>query len=400
MQRKDDIFAMKILKLKTITLHVIASMGLCLSLSSFGHAQIGSETITVPLNFDYDGPMIEVEVNGKTSRLLYDSGANAVGIFEQSAPELRSKILKNVEANVFGGDQTATVKRIEPVTLSWNGIEFDAEKVFLADYTALVPNVVDEPFFEGVIFPVKITDWGHESVTVFDVPNKNILHLALGQKANFETSKSFKLTRKNGWEWRVKMPVMLEGETKKRTLNLVVDTGTGENLILNRERLNIKTNTTGYDPISTGLGGVSNSAYGGRTTFFIGEETVLVQTSILDDAPYKVDGYIGWGFLRRFRTAFDFKKKRMIIDLKDANFTDDKLRKSTFKAGGAPMPDWTGLRVTDVGLWASSGLQIGDVLTSVGGTQLSSNAMYSVLREAQDETKLCWRRNEAAETCG
>ena len=385
--------------LKNIFTNGIFAFALLSSLGSQTHAQIGTETITVPLTIDYNGPMIEVEVDGKPVRLLYDSGASHLALFEQSFPERLSEVSSLAEGNAFGGNQKATAKLIKPVKLSWNTIEFTTENPVLIDYTPLESGYNDAPFFEGIIFTAKISDNKRESVTVFDVPNKQILHLPIGEKVKFEDSKSYKLTRKNNWQWRVKIPVMFEGETKKRTLKLVVDTGLGSSLIINRKRVSIQDNTIGYEGTGVGLGGKIDGSYGGRTRIFMGEKSVLINTDIEEILSDDVDGYIGWGFLRRFRTAFDFNKKRMIIDFNDADLTDDEVRKTDFTASGVPMPDWMGMRIIDVKLWSSSGLQAGDILTSVDGTRLSSTAMYSVLRNASDSPTLCWKRESSPETC-
>lgn len=388
--------------LKNIFINGTFAVALVSSFGNLAHAQIGTETITVPLSIDYNGPMIEVEVDGKPARLLYDSGASRLGLFEQSFPERLSEVSELQEGNVFGGDQRASAKLIKPVKLSWNKIEFITENPLLLDYTPFNSFSNDSPFFEGVMFTAKISNNRRESVTVFDVPNKQILHLPIGEKAKFEDSNSFKLTRKDDWQWRVKMPVMIEGETKKRTLNLIVDTGLGRSLLINRKRVPIQDKTTSYENKGVGLGGKTVTPYGGRTRVFMGEKSILINTDIIETvhSDKKVDGYIGWGFLRRFRTAFDFNKKRMVIDFKDADLTDDEPRKSAFRAGGQPMPDWKGMRISHVGLWSSSGLQVGDILTSVDGTRLSSTAMYSVMRNASDSPTLCWKRETSPETCG
>ena len=90
----------------------------------------------------------------------------------------------------------------------------------------------------------------------------------------------------------------------------------------------------------------------------------------------------------------------MIIDLETADLEDAKPRDSTFSASGLPMSDWAGMRILEVGKWSSSGLQTGDILTSIDGTRLSSTAMYSLIRNAKDTTTLCWKRGDAPETCG
>lgn len=386
---------------KTKTVSMIIAFGLGVGFSSAAYAQIGSEMITVPLNFDSSVPMIEIEVEGKPARVVYDSGASVPVIFEQSFPELLEKAVQQRDARAFGGDQTIAVTQVNSVKLSWNDIALENETIALADYKSTGLYQGDPSFFEGLIFSVRIADDKHESITVFDAPNKQILHLPIGQKVEFEKSEKFKLKRKDDWKWYVKMPVILEGETKKRTLNLFVDTGAAHGLILNRNNLPVQNNSTGYKEKSAGLAGVSNSTYGGRTQIFIGEDSVLINTDIDDSLPSDngVDGFVGWGFLSRFRTAFDFNKGRMTIDLKDADLTDDKPRGHNFRAQGLPMPDWSGMRISDVGVWSSSGLQAGDILTSIDGTRLSSTAMYSVLGRATDEATLCWKRGAAPETC-
>ena len=385
------------------SLGIAITLGLSVSSYSTAYAQLGSETITVPLNFDANAPMIEIEVDGKPARIIYDSGASVPLLFEQSFPELIEKAVQNREATAFGGNQKTTVRQINSVNLSWNDINLENQTLALADYKSTGFSYGDSPYFEGAIFTVKISEKSRESITIFDAPNKQIIHLPIGQKISFEKPESFKLKRKNNWKWFVKMPVILEGETKKRTLNLFVDTGFSGGLILNRETLPLQTNTTGYKNTVAGAAGREENSYGGRTRIFIGDESVLINTDIADTLPVEsenVDGYVGWGFLQRFKTAFDFKKNRMTIDLESADLVDDEPRRSTFKASGYPMPDWAGMRISEVGKWSSSGLQAGDILTSIDGTRLSSTAMYSLIRNAKDTTTLCWKRGDATETCG
>ena len=199
------------------------------------------------------------------------------------------------------------------------------------------------------------------------------------------------------------MPVILEGETQKRILNLVVDTGAAQGLILNQEKLGVIGNTSGFVTVSRGLGGQSEDVYGGRSRIFIGKESVLVDTDIAQTLPFAkdADGFLGWPFLRRFRIAYDFERGKMIIDRQDGDFEDDKIRPSTFKATGYPVSDWMGFKVTEVGTWKSAGLEKGDILRSVDDIRLSSTAMYSVLKSSAASPIICWQReNVRTETCG
>lgn len=385
------------------SLGIAIALGLSLSSNSTAYAQLGSETITVPLNFDFLTPMIEIEVDGKPARVVYDSGTTHTVLFEQSFPELVEKAKQDVDASAFGGDQTTIVTQLNSVNLSWHGIDLETEEIALADYKSTGFSHGGSPFFDGLLFTVKISDNNDESITVFDAPNRQIIHLPIGQKVDFETPEKFKLKRKKDWRWQVKMPVMLEGETKKRKLNLLVDTGFSGGLLLNREKLPLQDNTSGYKNTAAGVAGREDNSYGGRTRVFIGAESVLINTDIAESLPGKrdnIDGYVGWGFLRRFKTAFDFNKGQMIIDLETADLEDTKPRDSTFSASGLPMSDWAGMRILEVGKWSSSGLQTGDILTSIDGTRLSSTAMYSLIRNAKDTTTLCWKRGDVPETCG
>lgn len=211
----------------------MAVFAIIIGTNGFATAQeLGTNTITVPLNFDYPGPIIETEINGKPARLMYDSGASHLIIFEQSFPELVPSTAEAETANVFGGNQTAAITPINPLTLNWNNIDVNMERPFLANYNVMISKTNHAPFFEGLMPKLKISNDKHESVTVFDAPNNKIIHMPIGKKPKFKKPKSFKLTRKDEWEWRVKMPVVLTGETKTRTLTLIVDTGLADSLIL------------------------------------------------------------------------------------------------------------------------------------------------------------------------
>lgn len=128
----------------------------------------------------------------------------------------------------------------------------------------------------------------------------------------------------------------------------------------------------------------------------------MVDTDSLDSLPNDsdADGYLGWGFLQRFKTAFDFNKGRMIIDLEGADLTNDNIRKD-FKIQGFPTSDWTGMYIAgEAGLWATSGFQTGDILTSIDGVKLSKDAMYSLIQKAAGTPNLCWTRGSNTEMCG
>jgi len=344
--------------------------------------------------------IIDVKVNGKPARLIYDTGASQLALFKQSFPDIEPSPEQTTNARVFGGGQVLGLEKTGPITLTWNGRKIDIPNALFADYNKITPDVNDTPFFEGIFPPLKIAGHKGESVTVFDVNNKNILHLPTGQKVKFKHSKSFKLTRKANGEWRVKMPVSLEGETKKRMLDLIVDTGAGPSLILNRKKFNSKNIVAGHKIKSGGLGGVFHTTYQGRTTFFIGKNKLLIDT-VNNKLPTDIeaDGYLGWGFLRRFKTAFDFTAGKMIIDLSGADFTNDKIREDNFRIQGFPTSNWNGMHIIGVESWASSGLQSGDILTSIDGIKLTPTAMYSVRRHATATPHLCWRRGDT-ESCG
>lgn len=116
------------------SLGIAIALGLSLSSNSTAYAQLGSETITVPLNFDFLTPMIEIEVDGKPARVVYDSGTTHTVLFEQSFPELVEKAKQDVDASAFGGDQTTIVTQLNSVNLSWHGIDLETEEIALADY--------------------------------------------------------------------------------------------------------------------------------------------------------------------------------------------------------------------------------------------------------------------------
>jgi len=385
----------------TIAVNLLA---LCCNFDGFAHAQtIPDKAMSTPLRIDAQGPLIEILVDGRPARLLYDSGAGALVLFEQSFPDLAQTVVETYEAPVFGGSQNAVFKRVRPVTLTWGDINIDRPFVNMVDYSNFMSGKDDAPFFEGILGPITVKNDKHESVIIFDTPNKVVKHLTPGKRAKFEKPKSFKLKRDKSWHWRVEMPIMLERETKKRILNLVVDTGAAQGLILNQEKLRFKGNTSGYATVSSGLGGQLEDVYGGRSRVFIGKESVLVDTDITQTLPFAkdADGFIGWSFLRRFRIAYDFERGKMIIDRQDGDFKDDNIRASTHKASGSPVPDWTGLKVTDVGTWKSSGMKAGDILTIVDGIRLSSTEMYSVLKNSAVAPIICWQReNVQTEMCG
>jgi hypothetical protein len=377
---------------------------LCRDFDGFAHAQtIPDKAMSTPLRIDAQGPLIEILVDGQPARLLYDSGAGALVLFEQSFPNLAQSVVERYEAPVFGGSQNAVFKRVRPVSLTWGDINIERPFVNMVDHSSFLSGKNDTPFFEGILGPITVKNEKHESVIIFDAPNKVVKHLTPGKKAKFKKSKSFKLKRDKSWHWRVEMPVILEGETQKRILNLVVDTGAAQGLILNQEKLGVIGNTSGFVTVSRGLGGQSEDVYGGRSRIFIGKESVLVDTDIAQTLPFAkdADGFLGWPFLRRFRIAYDFERGKMIIDRQDGDFEDDKIRPSTFKATGYPVSDWMGFKVTEVGTWKSAGLEKGDILRSVDDIRLSSTAMYSVLKSSAASPIICWQReNVRTETCG
>jgi len=359
--------------------------------------------MSAPLRIDYNGPLIEVLINDRPARLLYDSGASRLTLFEQSFPDLVDRISDEYEAPAFGGTQKALIKETESVTLTWGDIDIERRFANMVDYTNMIPDIKEAPFFEGILPPIVVRNGKYESITIFDGPNRIVKHLTPGEKAKFNKPKKFKLTLGQGWQWRVKMPVMLEGETKKRMLDLVIDTGASAGLILNQEQIKLQENNTGYKTIMSGLGGLSEDTYGGRTRVFIGKTSVLVHTDITQSLPFAkdADGFVGWSFLKRFRTAYDFNRGYMLIDHQDGDFTDDKPRRAQFRFEGVPMSDWMGMKIAKVGHWRSSGLKSGDVLTSVDGVRLSSTAMYSVLKNSGETPVICWQREGLkTETCG
>ena len=355
---------------------------------------IPDKAISAPLRIDYQGPLIEVLINHKSARLLYDSGASRLTLFQQSFPELSSDDNRRYEAPVFGGDELSTFEEAAPITLQWGDTEIYRPYVDLVNYDKLIPAGGDAPFFEGILPPLVVKNKKHESIVVFDTPNKQVKHLAPGKKVKFEKPIKFDFRLENGWEWRVKLPIRLEGETKPRWLDLIVDTGASSALMLNKENLNIKDSQKELETHAIGLGGSSVSAYGGRSELILKKETILIDTEIVESLPIgkDADGLIGWSILKRFRTAFDFDKGRMIFDLDGGDFKDDKIRPPSFNAAGIPMPDWAGMKMFSVGRWSSAGLKPGDILLSVDGTELSETAMYSVVTGAKEFPYICWSR--------
>jgi len=391
-------------QIRSILTTLIKALLLWVSFAEVTSAQlIPDKAMSTPLRIDHNGPLIEVLINDRPARLLYDSGASRLTLFEQSFPDLAERISNEYEVPVFGGTQKVVVKKTEPVTLRWGDIDIERPFVDMVDYTNLIPDIKEAPFLEGILPPIVVRNDKYESIIIFDGPNKIVKHLTPGKKVKFTKPKKFKLKLGSQGTWRVKMPVILEGDTKKRTLDLVVDTGASSGLILNQEKLNLHENNSGFKTTSSGLGGLSEEAYGGRTRFFIGKDSVLVDTDIAETLPFEkdADGFVGWAFLKRFRTAYDFNRGYMLIDRQDGDFTDDKIRQDLFRFNGIPMPDWMGMKISEVGKWQSSGLKSGDVLTSVNNVRLSPTAMYSVLKNTGDTPVICWQRDGIqTETCG
>ena len=48
------------------------------------------------------------------------------------------------------------------------------------------------------------------------------------------------------------------------------------------------------------------------------------------------------------------------------------------------------MKITLVGSWGVTGLNVGDVLVSVDGVRLSSRTMYTKLRDKSDDPIICW----------
>ena len=379
-----------------------AILSTCLFWTVTAHAQFGPETvpfipdkaISAPLRIDYQGPIIEVLINEKPARLLYDSGASRLSLFEQSFPELSSDDNPRYEAPVFGGDELSTFEEAEAVTLQWGDTEIYRPFVDIVNYEKLIPAGGDAPFFEGALPPLVVKNKKHESIVIFDAPNQQVKHLAPGEKIKFAKPIKFDFRLENGWEWRVKLPIKLEGETKPRWLDLIVDTGASSTLMLNRESLKLKDIKRGFETHARGLGGSSISTYGGRSELILKKKSVLIDTEIVDSLPIgkDADGLIGWLALKRFRTAFDFNKGRMTFDLEGGDFEDDKIRPPRINAAGFPMSDWRGMKIVEGGRWSSAGLKAGDILLSVDGIELSETAMYSVVKGARDHPYICWSR--------
>ena len=333
-------------------------------------------------------------VNQKPARLLYDSGASSLTLFEQSFPELSSEDNPLYQAPVFGGDQLSTFEEAAPVTLQWGETEIYRPYVTLVNYANLIPADGNAPFFEGILPPLVVKNKKHESIVIFDAPNQQVKHLEPGKKVKFAKPIKFDFRLENGWEWRVKLPIKLEGEPKPRWLDLIVDTGASSALMLNRESLDIKNNQKGFEIYVNGLGGGSVSSYGGRSELILKKKSVLIDTEIIESLPIgkDADGLIGWSVLKRFRTAFDFDKGRMIFDLEGGDFENDKIRPPRVNAAGFPMSDWRGMKIVEGGRWGSAGLKAGDILLSVDGVELSETAMYSVVKGAKAMPYICWSR--------
>jgi len=344
----------------------------CLFWTEIAHGQSSAETATLipdkaisaPLRIDYQGPLIEVLINKKPARLLYDSGASGLTLFEQSFPELSSDDNSRYQAPVFGGDGLSTFEETAPVTLQWGETEIHRPYVTLVNYANLIPADGDIPFFEGILPPLVVKNKKHESIVIFDAPHQQVKHLEPGEKVKFAKPIKFDLRLENGWEWRVKLPIKLEGDTKPRWLDLIVDTGASSALMLNRESLNIKNNQKRSENYERGLGGDSIGSYGGRSELILKKESVLIDTEIVE-------------------------------------FEDDKIRPSRINAAGFPMSNWMGMKIVDGGRWGSAGLKAGDILLSVDGIELSETAMYSVVTGAQETPYICWSRaGVSSKQCG
>jgi len=352
--------------------------------------------LVLPMPIDAQWPAVKVLVNGKPARLVYDSGASKLVLFEQSFPSLKKQENGIERTNVFGGNQKADLQKTNSVTLSYVGLDVKAEYVSLSDYSKTGFSDSGAPFFEGVQPPLKISDDKGERVLIFDAPNRAIKYLDAYATPAFENASKFPLTRK-GPDWHVKLPVRLGKETEIRTLDFVVDTGAADGMIITQKVQARVSKQAGYSGQRTGIGGTSDTVYAGRTQVSLGEKSVLIDTTVIEALPFEgdTDGLIGWGFLRRFRSGFDFENGYMWLDHSDADFKDDKIRKPQYSMGGVPMPDWNGMKITLNGRWSAAGLKIGDVLVSVDGVRLSSRVMYSELRDSSDNPVICWYESDA-----
>ena len=319
-------------------LTTIMKLALIFCIFSFASAVHAKEDpiLVLPLPIDAQWPVVKVLVDGKAARLVYDSGmSGGVMLFEQSFPSLKQHGNNADHTNVFGGNLKAVLKKTKPVTLSYGSLSVKAEYVRLSDYSKTGFYAVSGPFFEGIQAPLVIKDDKGERVLIFDAPNRAIKYLDAYATPAFEHASKFPLKRM-GSDWHVKLPVRLEGEAEIRTLDFVVDTGAADGLIITKKVRARERSQAGYNGQRSGIGGTNDTAYAGRTQVSLGEKSVLIDTTMIETLPFEnnPDGLIGWGFLRRFRSGFDFENGYMWIDHSDADFKDDKVRKSQFSMGG------------------------------------------------------------------
>lgn len=354
-----------------------------------------------PLRIDGQQPIIEALINNKPARLVYDSGASGMTLFAESFPDLFEDSEGAGITRAFGGDGTAETSHISQVTFKASDNELIIERPKLVSFSGIGGG--EPPFIEGLVPPIQAVSKNGRGVLVIDPHKDKLTHYKPRVKLNFKRPIRLGLEEKFGWQWRVKLPVKFADKAEPVILNLVFDTGMGDSLLLNQSKLkDVQSDNTGYNTAARGLAGESEQAYAGRVQVPLGGDNIWINASLTEELPFAndADGFIGWKFLKRFKTALDMDEKQLIIELEGADMSDDSPRKAVFRAAGVPLPDWKGMKILRVGSWGTVGLREGDILTSVDGIRLSSTQMYSVLSEQTKDTNICWRpQGEAMERC-
>lgn len=359
----------------------------------------GNSALRIPLEIDNNIILLRVSVNkSKPLRFIFDTGASASVISPEWAQKLGLKTEGKVRGTATGGSIEASL--IKGVSLSVEGAEVSNQLIAAISFGAI-------PCFEfdGIIgydfinqFVVEI-DYVNRLMNLYDPKSYTysgkgeVIPLVLDERRTPLTA----------------VKIILEGNPPVLA-NLEVDTGGDGTFVINsplveKQKLVAAIPKT-VDSSGVGAGGEQKLLIGRVHAVQLGRLTIENPTVALSrdtegsGESEENDGIIGGEIFRRFKMILDYSRKQMILEPNNSFNEPYEVGMSGINFA-SDQTDCTALKIESVvenSAAAEAGLQPGDIITAIDGTQasrISSTELEQVFKRHGRELMLTVQRGKA-----
>lgn len=271
------------------------------------------DKIIVPFEVHAGLIFTKATVNGQQGNFVLDSGCPALVV--NSGRIAAEDMGGTVNARGIGGD-IADIKKLRVKSANWGGISLQGFDVMAMNLSHLEEEAGQN--IMGLIGFEVFKDY----MIAFDYDNK-VLTLLKTDDMGHAVHESKGLLATIPFELTGHIPV-IKMSVSGKTYNVGIDTGATANLLATEVLANVKGNISALteDTLIGADKGVKGVSRGEVYKAYIGKAKYKNMTTIFADgtldqlnAGYnlKLEGLIGYEFLRQYKTVFNYKKKEMYI---------------------------------------------------------------------------------------